>query len=29
VLSYSFDNFKLTPRNAADVVFVECNPFVP
>jgi len=29
VLGYSFNNFKLTPRNAADVSFVECDPFVP
>lgn len=29
VLGYSFNNFKLTPRNAADVVFIDCNPFVP
>jgi hypothetical protein len=28
-LGYSFNNFKLTPRNAMDVVFVDCNPFVP
>lgn len=29
VLGYTFDNFKLTPRNKSDVVFVECDPFVP
>lgn len=29
VLGYTFDNFKLTPRNKNDVVFVECDPFVP
>lgn len=29
VLGYSFNNFKLTPRNAADVVWDDCNPFVP
>lgn len=29
VLAYSFNNFKLAPRDTADVVFVECNPFVP
>ncbi|HRI72033.1 MAG TPA: hypothetical protein PK156_47700, partial [Polyangium sp.] len=29
VLGYSFNNFKLTPRSATDIEFVECNPFVP
>lgn len=29
VLAYSFNNFKLGPRDKADVVFVDCDPFVP
>lgn len=29
VLGYTFNHFKLTPRDAKDVVFVECDPFVP
>ncbi len=29
ILGYTFNNFKLTPRSAADVQFVDCNPFVP
>ncbi|UQA59685.1 thrombospondin type 3 repeat-containing protein [Polyangium aurulentum] len=29
VLTYSFNNWKLLPRDKADVVFVDCDPFVP
>jgi len=26
---WSYNNFKLMPRNKSDVAFVECDPFVP
>lgn len=29
VLAYSFNNFKLAPRDKNDVAFVGCDPFVP
>ncbi|TKD08829.1 amidohydrolase family protein [Polyangium fumosum] len=29
VHGYSFNHFKLMPRSKSDVVFVDCDPFVP